>query len=110
MRTWMAHTDGEPSGFLSIHEHNPRSAEIHVMAVHPKHHRRGIGRLMIETAQRDLRSRGFEYLQVKTMGSSRPSDAYAMTRRFYEAMGFAPLEEFPNLCPGNPCLLFVKRL
>jgi hypothetical protein len=31
-------------------------------------------------------------------------------RRFYEARGFVPLEEFPDFWPGNPCLLLVKRL
>jgi len=25
-------------------------------------------------------------------------------------MGFAPLEELPDLWPGNPCLILVKTL
>jgi hypothetical protein len=47
---------------------------------------------------------------VKTLGASRESEHYARTRRFYEARGFVPLEEFPNLWPGNPALQLVKRL
>jgi hypothetical protein len=51
-----------------------------------------------------------EYLQVKTLGPSRPDPGYEATRRFYEASGFRPLEELHGLWPGNPCLLLVKRL
>jgi hypothetical protein len=54
---------------------------------------------------------GVEYLQVKTLGPSHPSRGYAATRRFYEALGFRPLEEIHGLwAEDNPCLLLVKRL
>jgi ribosomal protein S18 acetylase RimI-like enzyme len=34
-----------------------------------------------------------------------------MTRRFYEAIGFEPIEEFPTMWGNdNPCLLLVKPL
>jgi len=80
------------------------------MGVVPACHRRGIGTALLEAAEAALRSRGTEYVQVKTLGPSRPSEADAATRRFYESQEFVPLEEFDDLWPGNPALLLVKRL
>ena len=97
-------------GLLSVKLHNPRAAEVYVMGVARDHHRQGIGRALLAAAEDDLRERGVEYLQVKTLGPSRESEGYARTREFYEACGFVALEEFPDLWPGNPALLLVKRL
>lgn len=46
----------------------------------------------------------------ETLGPSHPDPGYAKTRLFYEAMGFAPLEETHDLRPGNPCLIMIKVL
>lgn len=110
--TWLGvdSTTNEPLGVLTLHQHFPESAEIHCMAVLPDHHRRGVGRALIAFAESEVRSRGAEYLQVKTQGPSRPCEAYTRTRAFYRALGFAPLEEIHGLWPGNPCLVLVKRL
>ena len=51
------------------------------------------------------------FLSVKTLASEHPDLNYAMTRRFYEAAGFIPLEVFPTLWEeGNPCLLMIRPL
>ena len=97
-------------GLLALKQHNARAAEIHVMGVVPEQHRRGVGSALLAAAEHALRERGVEYLQVKTLGPSRESANYAQTRAFYEARDFVPLEEFPDLWPGNPALLLVKRL
>jgi GNAT superfamily N-acetyltransferase len=98
-------------GFLAVTIHNPASAEIHVMGVRPECHRRGIGTALLEAAEAYLRDRGVEYLQVKTLGPSRPYEHYARTRRFYESRGFVPLEELTAIWgEANPCLTMVKRL
>jgi GNAT superfamily N-acetyltransferase len=97
-------------GLLAVKLHNPRAAEVHVMGVARDHHRRGIGRALLATAEAELRARGVEYLQVKTLGPSDDDEGYARTRAFYEACGFVPLEEFPTLWPDNPALLLIKRL
>jgi hypothetical protein len=47
---------------------------------------------------------------VKTLGPSRANAAYAATRRFYEAVGFEPIEEFSDLWEENPCLFMIKAL
>lgn len=96
--------------FLSVKVHTPRAAELYVLGVRPERHRQGLGTRLLEAAEDYLRSRGVEYLQVKTLGPSRPDDGYERTRLFYEARGFVALEEIHGLWERNPCLLMVKRL
>ena len=64
----------------------------------------------VEHVEALLRPRGVELLQVKTLGPSRPSAAYARTRGFYEHLGFRPLEENALWGEVNPCLIMVKHL
>ena len=109
--TFLAADDGRTIGFLTLKEHFPEAAEVHVMGIRPEYHRRGLGRALVGRAEEWLRSRGGEYLQVKTLSPARPSEEYARTRAFYRALGFRPLEEFPLLWdPAYPCLLLVKAL
>lgn len=98
-------------GLTTITRFGDYSAEVHLMAVVPQLHRRGVGRGMLVAAEEWLRGVGVEYLQVKTLSPSRPDAGYEKTRAFYEAMGFRPLEEFPLLWdPSNPALQLVKAL
>lgn len=107
---FLARLGGDVVGVLLVARHFPESAEIHLMAVHPEHHRQGIGRALVVAAVDHLAADGTRLLQVKTLAASHPSEHYARTRRFYQAMGFLPLEELPNLWPGNPCLVMVRVL
>lgn len=109
MRTLAVCDDGLVVGFLALRPHNDTTMEIHVMAVHPDYHRRGIGAWLIHRAEEELREE-FEYLVVKTVAASHPSPEYAQTRKFYEAVGFRPLQELSIWGPGNPCLLMIKKL
>lgn len=111
MPTFLAHVGDEVAGFASINRHNDYAAEIHVIGVRGPHHRTGIGRALVEHAERWLADQGVEYLQVKTLGPSRPDAHYERTRLFYEAMGFRALEELKTLWGERlPCLLMVKKL
>lgn len=48
-------------------------------------------------------------LQVKTLAASHPSHEYALTRLFYERIGYVSLEVFPELwAPHLPVLQMVK--
>jgi len=100
----------EPAGVLLAERHFPGAAEIYLLAVDPATHRRGAGRALVEALERDLIADGVRLLQVKTLGPSHPDAGYRLTRLFYEAMGFAPLEELTGLWPENPCLVMVKVL
>jgi GNAT superfamily N-acetyltransferase len=100
-----------PAGALLIRRHFPGAAEIDLMLVDPGLHRSGIGRALVRAAEADLIADGCELLQVKTLGPSHPDAGYALTRQFYAAVGFRPLEELTDLWgPDNPCLILVKTL
>lgn len=97
-------------GFVTVRRPNEASAELQVMAVHREHRGRGIGRALVADAERRLRAEGREFLQVKTLGPSRPNAEYAATRGFYRSVGFVPLEENRLWGDVNPCLILVKHL
>jgi len=109
--TFLACEADEVIGFLSIKQHNPTSAEVLVMGIRQNAHRQGMGRALMHQAQVWLKNQGVEYLQVKTLSPSRSDENYDKTRAFYLAMGFTPLEEFPQIWDkNNPCLILIKRL
>lgn len=97
-------------GFLSLKENNEFSGEIYVMGVVPEYHRHGIGKALVEYSVEYCRNRGLEFLQVKTLGSSRSDSFFERTRKFYFKVGFRPLEEFTSIWSGNPCLIMVMAL
>ncbi|MCP4959208.1 MAG: GNAT family N-acetyltransferase [Actinomycetia bacterium] len=85
--------------------------EVEVMGVVPEHHRRGVGRALLQHLESELERRGIEYLQVKTLSQSHPDEGYARTRAFYLGYGFRVLEEFPDLWdPANPSVMLIKAL
>ena len=111
MPTMLVKDENEVVGFLTIKRHFPESADIHCMGIHPKYHRKGIGKLLIKELENYLKDEGVKILQVKTVSADRDCDAYAKTRAFYKAVGFSPLEVFPNWWDdANPCLLLVKQI
>ena len=106
-----AEAEGRVVGFLSLKPHNSFTAEIYVMGIEVPFHRRGIGRKLIKEAEDYLKSRGFEFVSVKTLGPSVESNEYAGTRKFFEAVGFRPVEEFKTLWnKNNSCLLVIKKI
>jgi GNAT superfamily N-acetyltransferase len=110
MDTYVTEVSGKVVGFMTINVHNEYSAEIHVMAVSGEYHGHGLGRALVDHAEQLLRSRSMEYLEVKTLGPSRPNEHYERTRNFYFALGFRPLEENQLWGEVNPCLIMVKHL
>lgn len=109
--TFLAKSDGQVLGFLSLKQHNSYSDEVYAMGVRPENHHCGIGRALVAAAEAHARGLGIEYMQVKMLGPSHADENYAKTRAFYEALGFRPLEEFTQIWDeNNPCLVLVKRL
>jgi GNAT superfamily N-acetyltransferase len=98
-------------GLLTLVRHTEFASEIDVMAVRLDYHRQGVGRALLDRAERLLAHDGVEYLQVKTLADTVDYEPYARTRAFYTACGFRPLQVFPDLWdPENPALQLVKRL
>lgn len=109
--TFLAFHTHHPVGFLTLKQHTPYAAEIHVMAVLPDWHRHGVGRALLAASEAYLRSQHVEFLQVKTLSAMDPDEGYGRTRQFYLAVGFRPLQEFPLLWgEDNPCLQLIKYL
>ncbi|MBT8493704.1 MAG: GNAT family N-acetyltransferase [Deltaproteobacteria bacterium] len=103
--------NGKDAGMLVLRSSYDEACEIYVMGVRPQLHRQGLGRALLEAAEDFARSQGFRLLYVKTLGPSREDEHYARTRRFYEALGFVPVEELDGVFGrGNPCLILVKPL
>ena len=111
MPSFLAVVSGRAVGFLTFRQHSHYAAEVHVMGVHPQMHRQGVGRALLRAVESHLVGKGVEFLQVKTLSPAHPDKNYAKTRAFYGAMGFRPLEEFPDLWgEQNPCLQMIKAL
>jgi len=109
--TFVAEAAGEIIGFVTLAPTSAHALEVHVMAVLPGEHRRGVGGALLERAAAHARAESFALLHVKTLAASDPDPGYAATRAFYEAVGFLPLEELPQIWgPENPCLLMVRVL
>lgn len=109
--TAIASVEGKDVGILTWLVRTPFAAEVYVMGVLPELHRRGIGRQLLDHVENSLAIDGVEFLQVKTLSSSRPDEGYESTRAFYYSCGFRPLEEFPNLwSSGNPALQMIKKV
>jgi len=99
------------AGFLCLKRHFPEAAEIFVLGVRRDAHRQGIGRTLVRAAEAWCAANGVDYLQVKTLAHTKDDANYARTRAFYDAVGFTPLEIFPELWdPRNPALQLVKRV
>jgi GNAT superfamily N-acetyltransferase len=111
MATFLAITDGETIGFLTLKHHNQYSEEILIMGVKPSIQRNGTGKALVSAAENYLAQRGVEYLHVKTLSDKHPDLNYAGTRDFYLAMGFRSLVKLDNLWNiENPALIMIKYL
>jgi GNAT superfamily N-acetyltransferase len=109
--TFFAMQDGRAVGFVTLHEHFPQAWEVHCIAVEAGHRGQGSGRWLQTAAEDWLVNKGVRLLQVKTLAATFPSEEYAQTREFYRAVGYLPLEVFPELWEaGLPVLLLVKVL
>ncbi len=97
-------------GFLCLKETGKATVEVAVMGVLKEYHRKGLGRQLMERAKEVAASKGYEFLQVKTVQMGKYDD-YDDTNRFYLSMGFREFEVFPLLWDeANPCQIYVMSL
>jgi GNAT superfamily N-acetyltransferase len=98
-------------GFVTLERVTPVAAELHLIAVLPSLHRRGVGRALLAWIEAAARAQGAAMLLVKTLAPSVEYEPYAATREFYRTCGFVPLAVFPDMWdPEDPCLLMGKSL
>lgn len=97
-------------GFLCLKETGKDTLEIAVMGVLKDHHRKGIGHQLLEKSKAIAFSKGYSFLQVKTVKMGVYSD-YDKTNLFYINCGFKEFEIFPTLWDiENPCQVYVMSL
>jgi ribosomal protein S18 acetylase RimI-like enzyme len=112
-RLYLVEEDGEVLGFLTIKPGQEGGAEISWMGVRPDLHRKGIGRALVDEAERRLIAGGVERLMVRTLADTVDYEPYEGTRAFYRAVGFVhheTIDPYPEWGPGNPCAVYIKDL
>lgn len=97
-------------GFVCLKETGKDTVELHVIGVLKEYHRQGIGRKLFSLAKNYAESKGYSFMQVKTvkMGTF---DEYDKTNLFYISLGFKEFEVFPTLWDEqNPCQVYVMYI
>ena len=103
--------DEECIGFFSGIIHHARTGDIYVCGIHPKHHRKGLGKELYQTLEQYFINQNCEYVMVKTLSPLHPDSHYILTRKFYEAVGFKEFYTDYNIWgKENPCLIMIKNL
>jgi GNAT superfamily N-acetyltransferase len=110
-QAWVAEEAGETLGLMVLVDQGFSAIDIHLLAVRPDVHGRGVGKALVRHARAVAQELGKPYLTVKTQGPSANYEPYRRTRAFYDAVGFKPLEEFTAIWgPENPCLIMIMSM
>lgn len=105
-----AKEDGVNVGFLCLQETGKDTVELAVMGVLKHYQRNGIGRQLLGKAKDIALTKGYSFLQVKTVKMGKYDD-YDKTNLFYLRCGFKEFEVFPTLWDiENPCQVYVMSL
>ncbi|MFP4078903.1 MAG: GNAT family N-acetyltransferase [Candidatus Izemoplasmataceae bacterium] len=98
-------------GFYALREENRDTLDMYVLGVKKAYHAQGIGAQLQTRVDTFAKEKGYRFLIVLTLSKSRPNQAYAKTRAFYERMGFRAVYENENIWdPSNPAELYIKVL
>ena len=101
---------GTNIGFLCLKETGKDTVELSVMGVLKNYQRNGVGRQLIEKAKEIALTKGYSFIQVKTVKMGK-YDNYDKTNLFYLSCGFKEFEVFPTLWNiENPCQVYVMSL
>jgi GNAT superfamily N-acetyltransferase len=103
----VAEEDGQTVGFLlgfvasSAHSEG-QVGYIHLVGIHPEFRRRGVGRLLYETFERDCASVGVTRLKAITNFGNEGS------QRFHASLGWKSVELSDYAGPGRGRIVFTK--
>jgi len=109
--TFVAISEGETVGFVTVERHSQSEYEIHCIAVRDSLRGQGIGAALVHAAEAWMKERGAIRLIVKTIAESHPSPEYKASRAFYQHQGFLSEKIIPDIWgPSNPCLQMSKAV
>lgn len=103
--------DADEGGLLGYACYGPipgqhNSFDLYWIAVAPGHQRGGLGRQLIQEAERRVRSQGASDMFIDTSGRAQ----YKPTRQFYERMGYVQNEVAADFyAPGDDKVIYRKR-
>lgn len=105
-----AKQDARYVGFLCLKQTGNATVELAVMGVLKEYHRSGLGRALVQEAERIAKDAGFSFMQVKTVRMGVYED-YDRTNLFYLSCGFRELEVIEAIWGAeNPCQIYIKSL
>ena len=88
-----------------------KNAELTWIGVLSEMHRHGIGRMMMDTIEHAAAREGVKMFEVCTVAETVEYEPYALTRRFYHALGFRDLKiELKGFPSGDDKLILRKQL
>lgn len=109
--TFVAMSEGEAVGFITMKSNSQNECEIHCVAVHESLRRQGIGATLVRAAEAWMKEHGATRLIVRTLADSHPSQEYKESRAFYLSQGFVAEKIIPDIWgPSNPCLQMYKEV
>jgi GNAT superfamily N-acetyltransferase len=85
------------------------TAELTWIGGRPDFQRKGIGRRLVEAIEQELSRRGVKTLEVSTVASTVHYEPYALTRRFYHAIGFSDVRVEPKGFPSGDDKLPLRK-
>jgi ribosomal protein S18 acetylase RimI-like enzyme len=84
---------------------------IYWLGIDPDHHRRGLGRALVDAIEGQLRQERLKYLFVMILHPDDPYEPYRRTRAFYERLGFElALSRDPPGASSNRLAYYLKPL
>lgn len=106
----VAYDDEKPVGFICLKPTGKDTVELHVLGVLKQYHRKGIGKRLFEETKQLAISKGYLFIQVKTVKMGKYKE-YDDTNRFYLSLGFKEFEIIEDLWgKENPCQIYVMSI
>ena len=78
-------------------------ARLNLLAVHPQHRRRGIGRRLVKWLEKSAVTAGISVAYLEMRSSS------SVARQFYHALGYLPVETLPGYYQQQETALRLAR-
>ena len=97
---------------ISYKKVNDSTIDIAFLFMLETYHGKGIGTRLVEESLA-VEGGEFKVCQVNTLAETVEDAGYARTRKFYEKLGFIPIEiihPYPGWGMENPCQIYVRFL